>query len=322
MVVKRSGADTGRQEVDPSMSQTQVEVFRPAREREVTPGKVISPRKRSWQRLRRNRIALVSLVVLAIIHLFALVAPLIALQDPNEIAPMLRFQSPNSEHWLGTDENGRDLFSRLVYGSRVSLLVGLSAMAFSIVLGTLVGLFAGFAGGVVDAILMRITEGMLSIPLFFFIITALAVLGTEIYKIVIVIGLASWMTVARIVRGEVLRSKELMFVEAARSLGASNLRILFRHVLPQSFPSIIVAATLGVAYAILLESSLSYLGLGVQTPTPSWGNMLSNARTYLWSQPWLTVYPGVLIFLTVLLYNWLGDGLRDALDPSSPERGT
>lgn len=287
---------------------------------EVSRRETISPGRRAWRRLRRNRIALASLAVLMAIHLVALAAPLVAPQDPNAIAPMLRLQPPSAEHWLGTDENGRDLFSRLVYGSRVSLLVGLSVMAFSTVLGTLIGLVAGFAGGAVDAILMRATEGMLAIPLFFFIITALAVLGAEIYKIVLVIGFASWMTVARIVRGEVLRSKELMFVEAARSLGASTPRILVRHVLPLSFPSIIVAATLGVAYAILLESSLSYLGLGVQPPTPSWGNMLSNARTYMWSLPWLTVYPGILIFLTVLLYNWLGDGLRDALDPSSVDR--
>ncbi len=302
------------------MAQTRTTVVSPSREREGTRGHVTSPRRRAWQRLRRNRIALVSLGVLIVIHLVALAAPVVAPKDPNQIMPMRRFQSPSAEYWLGTDENGRDLASRIVYGSRVSLLVGLSAMAFSIVLGTFIGLFAGFAGGLVDAILMRITDGMLSIPLFFFIITALAVLGAEIYKIVIVIGLTSWMTVARIVRGEVLRSKQLMFVEAARSLGASAPRILFRHVMPLSFPSIIVAATLGVAYAVLLESSLSYLGLGVQPPTPSWGNMLSNARTYMWSQPWLTFYPGVLIFLTVLLYNWLGDGLRDALDPMSSER--
>ncbi len=302
------------------MAQTQTSALSPAREREGTQGHLTSPKRRAWQRLRRNRVALVSLGVLVVIHVVALAAPVIAPKDPNQIMPMRRFQSPSAEYWLGTDENGRDLASRIVYGSRVSLLVGLSAMAFSIVLGTLIGLFAGFAGGIMDAILMRITDGMLSIPLFFFIITALAVLGAEIYKIVIVIGLTSWMTVARIVRGEVLRSKQLMFVEAARSLGASSPRILFRHVLPLSFPSIIVAATLGVAYAILLESSLSYLGLGVQPPTPSWGNMLSNARTYMWSQPWLTFYPGILIFLTVLLYNWLGDGLRDALDPMSSER--
>lgn len=302
------------------MAQPRTTVVSPSRERDETRGRVTSPRRRAWQRLRRNRIALVSLGVLIVIHLVALAAPVVAPKDPNQIMPMRRFQSPSAEYWLGTDENGRDLASRIMYGSRVSLLVGLSAMAFSIVVGTLIGLFAGFAGGLVDAILMRITDGMLSIPLFFFIITALAVLGAEIYKIVIVIGLTSWMTVARIVRGEVLRSKQLMFVEAARSLGASAPRILFRHVLPLSFPSIIVAATLGVAYAVLLESSLSYLGLGVQPPTPSWGNMLSNARTYMWSQPWLTFYPGVLIFLTVLLYNWLGDGLRDALDPMSSER--
>ncbi len=304
------------------MAQARIETTQWMDEAEASRRRVVSPRRRSWQRLRKNKIATVSLALLVVIHLGALAAPILATHDPNEIAPLLRLQSPSSEHWLGTDENGRDLFSRLVYGSRISLLVGLSAMVFSILLGTLIGLFAGFAGGTLDAILMRLTEGMLSIPLFFFMITALAVLGSEIYKIVIIIGLASWMTVARIVRGEVLRSKRLMFVEAAEALGASNTRIIFRHVLPLSFPSIIVAATLGVAYAILLESSLSYLGLGVQPPDPSWGNMLSNARTYMWTKPWLTLYPGMMIFMTVLLYNWLGDGLRDALDPSSNERGS
>ena len=304
------------------MAQPQVRVDRLTQEGAETPARPVGQSRRAWRRLRANRIALVSLVVLVVIHLVAVLAPLVAPRDPNEIAPLLRLAPPSSEHWLGTDENGRDIFSRLVYGSRVSLAVGLAAMVVSIVLGTLIGLFAGFSGKLVDAILMRITDGMLSIPLFFFMITALAVLGSDLPKIIMIIGLASWMTVARIVRGEVLRSKELMFVEAARSLGASSSRIVFRHILPLSFPSIIVAATLGVAYAILLESSLSYLGLGVQPPSASWGNMLSNARGYMWTDPWLTVYPGALIFLTVLLYNWLGDGLRDALDPSAGERGT
>lgn len=304
------------------MAQPQVRIDRLTEEGSAAPTRVVGPSRRAWRRLRANRIALVSLAVLVVIHLVAVLAPVVAPRDPNEIAPLLRLAPPSSEHWLGTDENGRDIFSRLVYGSRVSLAVGLAAMVVSIVIGTLVGLFAGFSGKFIDAVLMRITDGMLSIPLFFFMITALAVLGSDLPKIIMIIGLASWMTVARIVRGEVLRSKELMFVEAARSLGASSSRIVFRHILPLSFPSIIVAATLGVAYAILLESSLSYLGLGVQPPSASWGNMLSNARGYMWTDPWLTVYPGALIFLTVLLYNWLGDGLRDALDPSAGERGT
>src|SRR5690606_8826998 len=176
------------------MAQLRVEPTQLMEQAATSRMRVVSPRRRSWQRLRRNKVAMVSLVVLVVIHVIAAAAPIVATHDPNQIAPMLRLQSPSSEHWLGTDENGRDLFSRLVYGSRISLLVGLSAMVFSIVLGTLIGLFAGFSGGALDAILMRITEGMLSIPLFFFMITALAVLGTDIYKIVIIIGLASWMT--------------------------------------------------------------------------------------------------------------------------------
>ncbi|MBM3450900.1 MAG: ABC transporter permease [Armatimonadetes bacterium] len=269
-----------------------------------------------WRRLRRNRLAFWSLIGLAIIHLVGLFAPQIQPYDPNRIELGKKLVAPSAEHPFGTDENGRDILSRVIAGSRVSLAVGLAAMLFSLVIGTALGGVAGFRSGFLDTFLMRTTDGMLSIPLFFFMLTALALIGSTLPNIVVVIGLASWMSVARVVRAEVLRTTPMDYVLASRAIGCQESRVLWRHVLPQAMPSIIVAATLGVATAIQFESALSFLGLGVQPPAASWGNMLSNARGYLWTSPLLTVYPGVMIFLTVLLYNWLGDGLRDALDPT------
>ncbi len=276
------------------------------------------PARLLWRRLRKNRIAMVGMVVLVAIHVAALLASTLAPQDPTTIDLVQRLRPPSTGHLLGTDENGRDVFSRLLYGSRISLAIGLAAMVFSIAAGTLLGGVAGFVGGSVDAVLMRLTDGMLSIPLFFFLLTTLALLGSSLPVIIIVIGLISWMPVARLVRADVLRTLPQEFVLASRAIGAGDARIFFVHVLPQAIPSVIVAATLGVANAILIESALSYLGLGVQPPVASWGNMLSNARGYLWSAPLLAIYPGAMIFLTVLLYNWMGDGLRDALDPTAP----
>ncbi len=198
----------------------------------------------------------------------------------------------------------------------MSLAVALASMATSIAIGVAVGAVAGYVGGLTDAVLMRITDGMLAVPLFFIALLALAMLGTTMLNLVAVIALSSWMTVARAVRAEALRTRELEFVLAARAVGGGRLRILARHVVPQSIPSITVAATIGVAFAVLLESSLSFLGLGVQPPAASWGNMLSGARGYLRTVPGLAVFPGVLIFVTVLCYNWFGDGLRDAIDPT------
>lgn len=279
-----------------------------------------SPRRRAWARFCRNRGALVALVLLLAINLSAVLAPAIAPYPPTQMSLRDRMQPPSATHLLGTDENGRDVLSRLLHGAQVSLLVGVSAVVFAVALGSVVGGVAGFAGGWIDSLLMRITDGMLSVPIFFFMLTVLALFGSSLLNIILVIGATSWMSVARIVRGEVLRNRELVYVEAVRALGATPLRLLFVHVLPQSWPAVIVSATLGIGWAILMESSLSFLGLGVQPPDPSWGNMLSNARGYMWNAPFLAFIPGFAIFLTVLLYNWLGDGLRDALDPTYDRR--
>jgi peptide/nickel transport system permease protein len=261
-----------------------------------------------------------AVLLLALIHLAAGLAPWLAPHDPEAVSLFNKLESPSGAHWLGTDEYGRDVLTRLLYGGRVSLAVGLTSMLASMVLGVAVGAVAGYTGGIVDVLLMRLTDGMMSVPLFFIALMALAMLGATMVNLVAVIALSSWMTVARVVRAEVLRTRELDYVAAARALGCSGARIVARHVVPQSIPSITVAATLGVAYAILLETSLSFLGLGVQPPAASWGNMLSGARSYLRSVPELAVVPGVLIFVTVLCYNWFGDGLRDAIDPTLAER--
>ena len=268
-----------------------------------------------WRRFRRNRLAIVGAALLAVLYAAAAFAPLIATHDPDRIFLMQRFGAPSAEHWLGTDETGRDVFSRLVYGSRVSLTVGLLATVLAILIGAVVGATAGYAGGMVDSLLMRVVDGMLTIPTFFLALLVLAVFGPSLRNLVVVIGLTGWMVVSRVVRSEVLRAKNEEFVTAARSLGASPVRILARHVFPQAVPSLIVAATLGVAYAIIVESSLSYLGLGVRPPTPTWGNMLSGSQAYVWNRPDLALYPGLLILVSVLAFNMVGDALRDTLDP-------
>jgi peptide/nickel transport system permease protein len=279
-----------------------------------------SPGGRILVRFRRNRLAAAALAALALVHAVVILAPWIAPYDPDLVELTQKLRPPDPVHWLGTDEFGRDVFTRLLYGGRVSLAVALASMVASMVLGVLVGASAGYAGGVVDHALMRITDGMLAVPLFFVALMALALLGATMTNLVLVIALSSWMTVARVVRAEVLRTRELEFVLAARAIGCGGLRILARHIVPQSIPSITVAATLGVAFAVLLESSLSFLGLGVQPPAASWGNMLSGARGYLRTVPGLAVFPGIAIFVTVLCYNWFGDGLRDAIDPTLAER--
>jgi peptide/nickel transport system permease protein len=284
------------------------------------PRGVRSPARRTLFRFRRNRLAAAALVVLAAVHVLVLLAPWIAPYGPEVVSLIERLQPPSRQHWLGTDEYGRDVLTRLLYGGRVSLAVALWSMAASIVIGVAVGALGGYAGGPTDAVLMRITDGMLAVPLFFVALMALATFGATLVNLVAVIALSSWMTVARTVRAEVLRNRELDFVAAARALGCGRWRIVARHVVPQSIPSVTVAATLGVAFAVLLESSLSFLGLGVQLPAASWGNMLSGARGYLRTAPGLAVVPGVLILVTVLCYNWLGDGLRDAIDPTRADR--
>jgi peptide/nickel transport system permease protein len=272
-------------------------------------------RQIAWRRFRANRVAILSTIFLMVIYGLALAAPWIAPYDPNQVNIMAQHEPASSEHWLGTDENGRDELSRLMYGGRITLTVGFVAMVVGLLIGVIIGSLAGFNRGAIDTILMRFTDGMLAIPYFFLILIVVSVFGSSLRNLIIVIGATSWMSVARIVRSEVLRLKEQDYVTAARSLGASSPRILVRHVVPHTVPILIVAATLGIANAILLESALSYLGLGIKPPHASWGNMLSNSQAYIWDNPLLALYPGLLIFASVLCFNFIGDAMRDALDP-------
>ena len=268
-----------------------------------------------WRRFRRNRLALLALVYLAVVHAAGVLAPWVVPHEPDAIDLLNQFAPPSREHWLGTDETGRDVLSRLIVGAQTSLAVALASMVLAIVIGTVLGGVSGAAGGAVDSVVMRVTDGMLTVPTFFLALLVLAVFGPSITNVVLVIGATGWMVVARVVRAEVLRTLPQEFVLASRALGTSSTRILVRHLLPQALPSLIVAATLGVAYAVLTESALSYLGLGVQPPTPTWGGMLTGAQHYVWKNPRLALYPGAAIMLTVLSYNALGDALSDTLDP-------
>ena len=262
-----------------------------------------------------TRPGLAALGVLVAVGVLAIVGPALWTIAPEATDPAHGLAGASAAHPLGTDELGRDVLSRLLWGSRVTLLVGVAAMLAALLIGLLVGAVAGFKGGWADALLMRFTDAMLAIPAFFFILVVITVLGTGVATLVLVIGALSWMPVARVVYGETLRWKTADFVIAAESLGVPAQRLLARHILPQAIPSLVVSATLGVAFAILTESALSYLGLGVQPPLPSWGNMLQRAQQYVFTAPLLAVYPGLAITVVVLAFNFLGDGLRDALDP-------
>ena len=262
-------------------------------------------------RLKRNPLAVVSLGFLILAYCTAVLATYIAPQSPTKMDLGAFLAPPGLGHPLGADESGRDVLSRLIYGGRISLAVGLAAVVVSVVIGVAVGLTTSYFGGWLDIVLMRLTDAMLTIPTFFLLLVVMAFFGSSLQNVILAIGLTSWMGVARLVRGEILRVKASDFVEAARALGASPRRMMMTHLLPQAGPQIIVAASLGTGGAILAESALSYLGLGVQPPTPSWGNMLSGAQNYIWQAPQLAVYPGALILLTVLAFNFLGEGFRD-----------
>ncbi len=272
---------------------------------------------RIWGRFRRHRLALAGGFVVALLLTSALFASLLAPQDPTLLDTALRFRAPFTD-WrfpLGTDELGRDTLSRLLHGGQVSLTVGLVAMITTVLTGALIGITAGFIGGAVDTLLMRFVDTMLCFPQVFLLLVVAAFVPPTLLSISLIIGLTSWMEVSRIVRAEILHLKEQDFVAAARALGASRARIMFRELLPNAAAPILVAATLKVASAVLMESYISYLGYGVQPPLASWGNMLTNAQGYFDTVPWLAILPGVAITLTVMGFNFLGDGLRDALDP-------
>jgi peptide/nickel transport system permease protein len=267
-----------------------------------------------WPHLKQNRMALAGGMIVALMFLLALLATVLP-GDPAAINVKQALLPPSSAHLFGTDDLGRDVFLRMLYGARISLLVGFVAVGISTLLGILVGALAGFYGGWVDALVMRFVDIMLCFPTFFLILAVIAFLDPSIWNIMIVIGVTSWMGVARLVRAEFLSLREREFVLAARALGASDLRLMTRHMLPNALSPVLVSATLGIAGAILTESALSFLGIGVQPPTPSWGNMLIAGKQTLGYAWWLSVFPGLAILITVLGYNLLGEGVRDALDP-------
>jgi len=273
------------------------------------------PFQEFWQRFMENRFAAAGLVIILALFLVSLAAQFITPYHPDAIDAWHVLLPPSADHWFGTDELGRDVFTRVLYGARVSLKVGFVAVGIAVLIGTVVGLFAGFYGGWIDSLLMRVVDIMLCFPTFFLILAVIAMLEPSIWYIMVIIGLTGWMGVARLVRAEVLSLKSRDFVQAARVLGASDLRIIFRHILPNALSPVLVSATLGVAGAILTESALSFLGIGVQPPTPSWGNILTSGKDYIEFAWWLSLFPGVAILVTVLSYNLVGEGIRDALDP-------
>lgn len=275
------------------------------------------------RRLRRDRAAVVSLAIVAAIVVLAVAAPAVPLPDPLEQDLVARLVPPawadggSADHPLGTDQLGRDILSRVVWGARVSLIVGVSAVTISGLLGVTAGIIAGYFGGRVDNVLMRIADGQLAIPFILLVIAVIAVVGPGIQKVIPVLGITGWVIYARVARSEVLTLREREFVQAARALGAPTPRILLRHITPNILGSVAVVASVEVANVILLESALGFLGLGVQPPTPSWGNMLGEGRDYLMTSWWLATIPGLALAVTALAINILGDFLRDVFDPRS-----
>jgi peptide/nickel transport system permease protein len=272
-----------------------------------------------WARLRRNRMAMAGLSLVVALFVVSLAAPFIAPYDPNFIDLKAVLMPPDGKHLLGTDPLGRDVLSRIIYGSQISLKVGFVAVGLATLIGLLVGALAGYYGGWVDQVLMRLVDLMLCFPSFFLILAVIAILEPSIWNIMVVIGVTSWMGVARLVRAEFLSLREREFVMAARALGASDTRLIWRHMLPNALAPVMVSATLGVAGAILTESALSFLGLGVQPPTPSWGNILTAGKDNIEIAWWLSFFPGLAILVTVMSYNLLGEGIREAIDPRLKE---
>lgn len=263
----------------------------------------------------KNPLALAGLIIIGIISIMAIFAPIIAPFDPDAINVKNILLSPSEAHWMGTDGLGRDVYSRMLFGARISLLVGIVAVGIATIIGIVLGAIAGFYRGWVDTVIMRLVDVMLSIPTFFLILAVIAFLTPSIWNIMIVIGLTSWMGVTRLVRAEFLSLRNREFVLASQTLGAKDSRLIFKQLLPNSLTPIIVSSVLGIASAVLVESGLSFLGLGVQAPQASWGNILTDGKEYIEFAWWLSMFPGLAILITVMGYNLLGEGLRDALDP-------
>lgn len=273
-----------------------------------------SSRKEIWRRFRQNRLAMVGLAFLVVLVLVAVFAPWIAPYEYRELSDATR-EPPSSEHWFGTDTIGRDVFSRVVYGARISLRVGFLATMMSIVIGLVLGAVAGFAGGRTDNLIMRITDIFLAIPYIILAVAVATIFGQSVNSVILVLGLTGWLGICRIVRASFLALSRLEYVEAARALGFKRTRIVFRHMLPNALQPIIVYATIAVGSVILAEAALSFLGVGPVDPTPAWGLMVADAKSTLAVAPHMLFFPGMAIFLTVLAFVFIGDGLRDALDP-------
>jgi peptide/nickel transport system permease protein len=270
-----------------------------------------------WHRFTRSRLAVFALIYVGIITLLAIAAPLVVTHDPYKVDLARRFSPPNAEYQFGTDDLGRDVLSRMIHGARVSLMIGFSATLISLIVGSFLGAIAGYYGGAADWIVSRLIEIVLCFPFLFLVLGIVALFRSSLATIMIALGVTSWTTEARYVRGEILRLRELEFAQAARASGARDSRIIFRHLLPNALAPVLVSASFGVANAILVESALSFLGLGVQVPIPSWGGILSVAEQVIDYAWWLVLFPGLAIFTTVAAFNVIGDRFRDALDPRS-----
>ncbi len=274
-----------------------------------------SERSRAWRRYKANRMAVIAGAFIILLCLMAIFADTIVPHDPLEIYSGKRGVGPSSEHLMGFDHVGRDLFSRVIYGSRVALVVGLGASSIAVIIGVMVGVTAGYFSGWPDSLLSRLTDTLMAFPIIALLILLASIVGPSLVTTVVVIGVTSWAIYARVVRAQVLSLKRQEFVVAALAIGASDRRIIFRHILPNVLAPVIVLVTLGVGTIIILEAALSFLGLGIQPPTPSWGGTLSDGRAFILLFPHIAMAPGIMIVLTVLAFNLLGDGLRDALDP-------
>lgn len=269
----------------------------------------------TWKRIKKNKAALLGLIMVSIFILVAIFAPLLAPYDPNEINLAAILKEPSAEYWLGTDYYGRDLLSRIIYGSRISISVGVIVQLVSISIGTFMGSLAGYYGGKVDMIIMRMVDIVMSFPSLLLTIAIMVALGPGLYNVFLALGAVWWTRTARIIRSEFMQHREKEYVEAARALGNNDFIIMYKHILPNCLAPIIITFTMGVASAIMAEASLSFLGLGAQEPTPSWGSIINNGLQYLRTKPWYSLFPGLAIAYTVLAFNLFGDGLRDALDP-------
>lgn len=282
---------------------------------QAAPVTIESPSRRAWRRLKQRKSALIALFVIVALILIAIFAPFIAPYDPTKQSWSAVRKAPSLAHWFGTDEVGRDILSRIIYGTRASLSAGVISVGIAISIGVPLGLLAGYLGGKVDALLGRITDAMLAVPFLILAIALAAFLGPSLGNAMIAIGVTATPLFIRLTRGQTLSVVKEDYIEAARAVGNPGWRIALRHILPNVMPALLVQATLTIATAIIAEASLSFLGLGQQPPAPSWGSMLNAAQRFLTNAPWMAVWPGLAIFITVLSFNLFGDGLRDALDP-------